>query len=189
LLFSAEMRLLPNIAMFDEMRRMDVRQVIYQFLSLAMVGSSALMLWKGFFILTGTSAPITVVISGSMEPAFFRGDVLVLVNDEEDPVRVGDITVFKVEGKEIPIVHRVIKVHEVNKNVTKILTKGDNNRVDDRGLYAPGQMWLTKEDLVGRAKFILPHIGMVTILMNENPKLKYAVLFFLGLFVITHRER
>lgn len=32
------------------------------------------------------------------------------------------------------------------------LTKGDNNSVDDRGLYAPGQMWLQKEDVVGRAR-------------------------------------
>ena len=34
----------------------------------------------------------------------------------------------------------------------KILTKGDNNSVDDRGLYAPGQLWLEKKDIVGRAR-------------------------------------
>ena len=34
----------------------------------------------------------------------------------------------------------------------KFLTKGDNNNVDDRGLYAPGQLWLQKKDVVGRAK-------------------------------------
>lgn len=34
----------------------------------------------------------------------------------------------------------------------KFLTKGDNNQVDDRGLYAPGQLWLEKKDVVGRAK-------------------------------------
>lgn len=31
----------------------------------------------------------------------------------------------------------------------ELLTKGDNNRVDDRGLYAPGQMWLNREDILG----------------------------------------
>jgi signal peptidase I len=31
----------------------------------------------------------------------------------------------------------------------EILTKGDNNRVDDRGLYAPGQMWLKRSDILG----------------------------------------
>ena len=34
----------------------------------------------------------------------------------------------------------------------KFLTKGDNNSVDDRGLYAPGQLWLEKRDVVGRAR-------------------------------------
>jgi len=34
----------------------------------------------------------------------------------------------------------------------KFLTKGDNNQVDDRGLYAPGQLWLDRTDVVGRAK-------------------------------------
>lgn len=44
--------------------------------------------------------------------------------------------------------------------------------MDDRGLYAPGQLWLTKNDIVGRARGFLPYVGMVTILMNEYPKFK-----------------
>lgn len=47
-----------------------------------------------------------------MEPAFFRGDLLFLTNFQEEPVRVGEIVVFKVEGRDIPIVHRVLKLHE-----------------------------------------------------------------------------
>lgn len=46
-----------------------------------------------------------------MEPAFQRGDILFLTN-YDDPIRVGEIVVFKVKDREIPIVHRVIKVHE-----------------------------------------------------------------------------
>lgn len=47
-----------------------------------------------------------------MEPAFYRGDILFLTNYEEDPVRAGDIIVFTVKNREIPNVHRVVKVHE-----------------------------------------------------------------------------
>lgn len=54
----------------------------------------------------------------------------------------------------------------------KFLTKGDNNSVDDRGLYAPGQLWLTKNDIVGRARGVLPYVGMITIYMNEYPNFK-----------------
>lgn len=49
--------------------------------------------------------------SGSMEPAFQRGDILFLTN-QDDPIRVGEIVVFKIKDRDIPIVHRVMKVHE-----------------------------------------------------------------------------
>lgn len=58
----------------------------------------------------------------------------------------------------------------------KFLTKGDNNSVDDRGLYAPGQLWLTKNDIVGRARGVLPFVGMITIYMNEYPNFKVSVI-------------
>ena len=47
-----------------------------------------------------------------MEPAFYRGDLLFLTNDQADPIRTGEIVVFKIKDRDIPIVHRVIKVHE-----------------------------------------------------------------------------
>lgn len=172
----------------DEITRMNKRQFLYQVLSFGMIVSSALMIWKGLMVVTGSESPIVVVLSGSMEPAFHRGDLLFLTNYQEEPVRVGEITVFKVEGRDIPIVHRVIKLHEKENATVKFLTKGDNNSVDDRGLYAPGQLWLTKKDVVGRARGFLPYIGMVTIYMNEYPKFKYAVLAGLGLYVLVHRE-
>lgn len=57
-------------------------------------------------------------------------------------------------------------------NSVKFLTKGDNNNVDDRGLYAHGQVWLRRKDVVGRARGFVPYIGIVTIIMNEYPELK-----------------
>ncbi|KAF7987708.1 hypothetical protein HCN44_003571 [Aphidius gifuensis] len=180
-----------NQGLFDDVKRMNKRQFLYQMLSFGMIVSSALMIWKGLMVATGSESPIVVVLSGSMEPAFHRGDLLFLTNYQDEPIRVGEIVVFKVEGRDIPIVHRVLKLHEKDstKNSTvKFLTKGDNNSVDDRGLYAPGQLWLTHKDVVGRARGFLPYVGMVTIYMNEYPKLKYAVLAALGLYVLIHRE-
>ena len=49
--------------------------------------------------------------SGSMEPAFRRGDILFL-NNQDNPIRVGEVVVFKIKDRDIPIVHRVMKVHE-----------------------------------------------------------------------------
>lgn len=171
-----------------EFNRMSKRQWIFQVLSFGLIIASALTIWKGLILATGSESPIVVVLSGSMEPAFQRGDLLLLTNYQEDPVRVGDIVVFKIKGRDIPIVHRVIKLHESEDGKYKILTKGDNNSVDDRGLYAQDQVWLERSDIVGRARGFIPYVGMVTILMNDYPKLKYVVLIVLALFVIIHRD-
>jgi signal peptidase len=177
-----------DLQFFDELKRMNKRQVYYQFLNFAMIVSTALMIWKGLMVVTGSESPIVVVLSGSMEPAFHRGDLLILTHDNEAPIRVGDIIVFKIEGREIPIVHRVLKVHEKEDGYVKFLTKGDNNSVDDRGLYLPGQFWLERKDVIGKAKGFVPYIGIVTIIMNDYPQLKYVILGALGVFVLVKRE-
>ncbi|CAL8471444.1 g10986 [Coccomyxa elongata] len=87
-----------------------------------------------------------------MEAAFYKGDVLFL-NMGWKPFRVGEVVVFNLEGRDIPIVHRIIKVHESMKNEDiLILTKGDNNFEDDRVLYNDGQKWLHGGDLIGRVR-------------------------------------
>lgn len=48
--------------------------------------------------------------------------------------------------------HRVLRVHEKDDGDVDLLTKGDNNKVDDRGLYTPGQKWLNKQHVIGRAR-------------------------------------
>lgn len=55
-----------------------------------------------------TSHPFVVVLSGSMEPAIQRGDLLILSN-RNHTIQAGEIVVYKVAGKDIPIVHRVIR--------------------------------------------------------------------------------
>jgi len=45
-----------------------------------------------------------------MEPAFARGDILFLSNPKK-PIEIGEICVFKIPGRDIPIVHRVIDRH------------------------------------------------------------------------------
>uniref|UniRef100_A0A672QKZ7 Signal peptidase complex catalytic subunit SEC11 n=1 Tax=Sinocyclocheilus grahami TaxID=75366 RepID=A0A672QKZ7_SINGR len=160
----------------------------YQVLNFGMIVSSALMIWKGLMVVTGSESPIVVVLSGSMEPAFHRGDLLFLTNRVEDPIRVGEIVVFRIEGREIPIVHRVLKIHEKENGDVKFLTKGDNNSVDDRGLYKQGQHWLEKKDVVGRARGFVPYIGIVTILMNDYPKFKVCNESCLNYEKLLHRS-
>ena len=45
-----------------------------------------------------------------MEPAFARGDLLFLTMSSK-PLEAGDIPVYRIEGKNIPIVHRLMEIH------------------------------------------------------------------------------
>lgn len=56
------------------------RQLAFQGLNLAMIVFSALMIWKSLMVVTKSESPVVVVLSGSMEPAFQRGDILFLNN-------------------------------------------------------------------------------------------------------------
>jgi signal peptidase len=96
------------------------------------------MTWKTLMVMTNSESPVVVVLSGSMEPAYYRGDILVLELWEKRPLESGDVVVYKLGDRDIPIVHRIIDVHDGEKGGTFYLTKGDNNTVNDRGLYPSG---------------------------------------------------
>jgi signal peptidase I len=84
------------------------RQALAQILNFALILSTAFMMWKGLSVLADSPSPIVVVLSGSMEPAFQRGDILLLWNRSRE-TRVGEVVVYNVKGKDIPIVHRVVR--------------------------------------------------------------------------------
>lgn len=121
-----------------ELKRLwkNKRQLAHQALNLAMVVLTALMIWKGLMAFTQSESPVVVVLSGSMEPAFQRGDILYLDNTvrglwsvtcanskfcidgltlvmtmQKPNLDIGDIVVYKIKGRDIPIVHRVLELH------------------------------------------------------------------------------
>jgi len=134
-------------------------------------------MWKGLSVFTDSPSPIVVVLSGSMEPAFQRGDLLFLWNrniiQETD---VGEIVVYNVQGKDIPIVHRIVRKYGTGsvqplllspgsrprmltsastyRPKAQLLTKGDNNAADDTELYARGQDYLERKDIIGSVGMI-----------------------------------
>jgi signal peptidase I len=72
------------------------------------------------------------------------------------------------------------------------LTKGDNNEIDDRALYNEGypfyQEWLGNEHLMGRVHGHFPYMGMLTILINDYPFLKFALIGSMAVFILATRE-
>ncbi|RKF76777.1 Signal peptidase complex catalytic subunit SEC11 [Golovinomyces cichoracearum] len=164
------------------------RQFAAQILNFGIILSTAFMLWKGLSIMTDSPSPVVVVLSGSMEPAFQRGDLLFLWNRNVfEETKVGEIVVYSVKGKEIPIVHRLVRKFGQGRDA-KLLTKGDNNAVDDTELYAQGQDYIHRKDIMGSVVGYMPFIGYITILLSEYPWLKSAMLGLMGLTVILQRE-
>lgn len=45
-----------------------------------------------------------------MEPGFHRGDILFLTNPPV--IHSSDVVVFQIDGRDIPIVHRAMNIHE-----------------------------------------------------------------------------
>ncbi|KAI9800534.1 MAG: Signal peptidase complex catalytic subunit [Sarcosagium campestre] len=165
------------------------RQLAAQVLNFALVLSTAFMLWKGLSIVADSPSPIVVVLSGSMEPAFQRGDLLFLWNRGQN-TEVGEIVVYNVRGKDIPIVHRVVRrFGGSEKEPLQLLTKGDNNNADDTELYARGQSYLDRsQDIIGSVRGYIPLVGYVTILLSEHPWLKTVMLGLMGVVVVLQRE-
>ena len=86
------------------------RQAAAQLLNFGLILSTAFMMWKGLSVISDSPSPIVVVLTGSMEPAFQRGDLLLLWNRNLfGETKVGEIVVYNVKGKDIPIVHRVVR--------------------------------------------------------------------------------
>ncbi|KNA12360.1 hypothetical protein SOVF_126540 [Spinacia oleracea] len=170
----------------QSLRSIRLRGAATQFIGLGIIVSMALIMWQLLVLVTGSKYPVVVVVSGSMEPGIQRGDVLFLITVRNRPIRSGDIVVFKIEGKDIPIVHRVIKVHrQHDSNTFSLLTKGDANLWDDSdGIYADGQLWLEDHHIIGRVIGYLPYFGWATIIMGEKPLIKYLLLGGLSLLAV-----
>ncbi|KAJ3514300.1 hypothetical protein NLJ89_g2446 [Agrocybe chaxingu] len=178
---------------FNRRPEPSIRKLLLHALSFSTALASTVALYGALQVLTNTDTPIVVVLSGSMEPAFHRGDLLFLTNSPHERYITGDIIVYKVPDQLIPIVHRILKTHEKPLDFSSastrtsyhadsapvpdqfILTKGDNNPEDDIVLYK-GMDWLQRKHVVGKVKGFMPYIGYATIAMNDVPNIKYGLL-------------
>ena len=93
--------------------------------------------------------------SGSMEPKLSTGDAIILTKIKSiDELEIGDIIAYKNEDN-ITIVHRITK-----KEDDYFITKGDNNKVEDR-------MQIKIEDIEGKVLISIPYIAYPSILINN----------------------
>jgi len=130
--------------------------------------------------------PICLELTGSgglEEPR--RGDLLFFTN--HDTATIGDLVAVQTPNRDMAYVHRVLELHsEIIIDSTDdqeaaaafMLTKGDNNMANDRGLYPPSghQGWIQQCDVVGKLVGKVRHIGWVLLLLGDyHPIIKYSI--------------
>ena len=141
-------------------------------------------------LFTGTDSPAVVVLSGSMEPSMYRGDILILIR--RPTIEIGDIVVYQIENEKIPIVHRISSLQTITEKNGKLktifLSKGDNNKVDDRGLYPKNKIYLDESNIVGHVFASIPYSGFLTLLLNDYPVFKYSMIGIMFVGVLLSKE-
>jgi signal peptidase len=107
----------------------------------------------------------TVILTGSMEPAIFPGDVAIMQKVDGSSIKVGDVIQYW-KG-DVFIIHRVIHIESTG----EFKTKGDNNSAPDSQLVTPGQV-------KGKMVVVIPKIGYLSLLFRtHNQTLDKAVEF------------
>lgn len=112
---------------------------------------------------------MVTVLSGSMEPAFSPGDLLII--KKQNSYTAGDIVTYQEQGSFIT--HRIVET-----NGTSILTKGDSNNAPDGTL-------LTTEDIYGSVLVMIPGLGQLVLFLKSSLGTFVMIVLFLALLELS----
>lgn len=138
------------------------------------VGMNCILLVKGLILkeelpsLAGYS--VVTVMSGSMEPEFSPGDLLII--HKEPAYDVGDVITFTEEGA--LITHRLIEKSEEG-----YVTQGDANN-------APDGMTVNAASVYGKVLLVIPKLGNVVIFSRSALGTLVLIVVFLVLMEVTN---
>lgn len=128
-------------------------------------------------ILLNTSTPIAYISSGSMEPTYYTGDLVIIKGVKGKEIHVGDVIVFQPIGYKDLILHRVAAKKYVDGKYY-FLTKGDNPRTN---IYIDGWGWVPEDRVKGKVIGRIPLIGYVFMLIST---IEGKLLILLTIFVL-----
>lgn len=114
----------------------------------------------GFFVGGFFSYRPVAVMSGSMQPLFYRGDVVLVKKINEENVKnlkIYDIIEYKLDSR--VVLHRIIKIEEENGELY-FTTKGDNNELEDTKR-------VTKDQVIGTIEGTIKYIGYPSVLLYD----------------------
>lgn len=109
-------------------------------------------------------ATTLAVLTGSMEPAYPPGTLVVIRPTPPQDIRVGDVITFQLEsGRPEVATHRVVEKGFRADGEVQFVTQGDANPVADaepvREVQVRGRLW-----------YAIPHLGRVSVLLDGNQR-------------------
>ena len=125
---------------------------------------------------------IMTVMTGSMEPAYQVGDIIVIKKTNENELQVKDVITFISTDEELngqPITHRIIDITEEN-GQKKFETKGDNNQIAD-------ETPVTSDRILGKVQLRIPFVGRAVNFMQTN-RIAFFLIVILPMLVIMALE-
>ncbi len=151
----------------------------------AVIALALVVIWGtgiGLQIYLQTPTPLLAVESGSMEPALYRGDFVIVRAVDPTTLRVGDIIIYDATSLgfpsgSVPIVHRIIEIQDVSGQLY-FFTKGDNNPGPDYGNR-------TADDIIAKVIGSVRYLGFLTLLLLEPIVGWSSVIVLIVVFLVT----
>jgi len=141
-------------------------------------------LYAGFALYMGNWSPFMVVMSGSMVPALRVGWIIVVRSVPPAQIKVGNIIVYHSTDPMIPdpIVHRVIKINDVNGSLY-FLTKGDANPINDAQAGFEPAEGIPQARVVGKVVYVIPYLGYAVLFLKQPPVYILLVTLLIALII------
>lgn len=114
----------------------------------------------------------SVIVTGSMEPVMYPGDVVLLrqIQREEQVRELSEGDVIQFQRDNIRITHRIIEIIDDGIGNLTFRTKGDNNSTKDSSLVQPN-------DIKGMLIKVVPKIGYPSLLIKSTGQKRTDVEF------------
>lgn len=149
---------------------MDWKKEIRETLIYIIVGLvAAYTINTGLAFAFDTSKPVMAVVSGSMEPTFYKGDLIISKGVPTETLEVGDVIVYRNPLKGIDVVHRIVDKEERGSHIY-FFTKGDNNVTNpqwDQKTMPPLAPPIMDEWVEGKVVLVIPKVGWFKVALTE----------------------
>ena len=115
------------------------------------------------------------VLSGSMEPEFYPGDMVITKHKNKTDINLNDIVTFR-DKDGVIITHRIIE--ETPKGY---ITKGDNNNVEDADI-------ITENNIIGEVKFSIPKVGYIMDFLSKPMVIAAEMILLAGFIFFYYKD-